>query len=223
MTKSSHSQTTKLKRNNTKKASKALKVSKTTKKRKGSGIIFTSIRKNKNTNDENVGKLVFLLGKENEFCYNGGNNKYDAFSGGTDNDETFLETATREASEELFGFFGSKKDIEKMITSSKEFYIDSPTGEYRTYIVPIKYDEKLPIYFNNQQKLIKKYFPKNLRKTSKILEKQEIKWFSVNDFKNPKIQRQLRKHFRKSIHNILKLKKEIKNFTRRCIHNRKRT
>ena len=70
----------------------------------GAGILPTTIYNN---------KLYFLFGKEGKFEDNAPG--YSDFGGGSDTNETFFNTATREASEELTGFLGDKKDICKLL------------------------------------------------------------------------------------------------------------
>ena len=72
----------------------------------GSGVLPTTIHNN---------TLYFLFGKENKFADTPG---WSDFGGGTEQGESFLETASREASEESTGFLGSKKEIKKQLLKS---------------------------------------------------------------------------------------------------------
>ena len=71
----------------------------------GAGILPTTIYN---------GKLYFLFGKENKYADSPG---WSDFGGGTDNNETFRETALREGSEELIGFLGDKHEIKKLLSN----------------------------------------------------------------------------------------------------------
>ena len=70
----------------------------------GAGILPTTIHNN---------KLYFLFGRENK--YEDSAPGFSDFGGGTDNSETFLETAVREAGEELTGFLGNDNDVRKLL------------------------------------------------------------------------------------------------------------
>ena len=117
----------------------------------GAVILPTTIYKN---------KLYFLFGKENK------NEKsapgFSDFGGGTDNNETFLQTAIREGCEELTGFLGSNIDLKKRLKKNGTYKIDYKSElnnktTYRMHIFPLEYDEKLPFYYNNNQKFIQKH------------------------------------------------------------------
>ena len=167
---------------------------------KGGGILFTSLHNN---------KLFFLLGRENKYCDNGAG-KWCDFGGGKDDGEnSILESVSREASEELVGFLGIKTDLlQSLKNSDKNYHIDN--DGYRIFIVPTLYDEKLPCYFNSNQHIIQKYVPENLLKTSKIFEKDMIKYFTINDLK--KNRNDLRKFFKISVLKIIAEEKNIKRF-----------
>lgn len=162
----------------------------------GGGILPTTIHNN---------KLYFLFGKESR-----GNSSigYSDFGGSKEANESFLETAIREGTEELCGFLGSKKDIEQLLKNGT-YNIDL-INSYRTHIFPIKYDPMLPFYFNNNHKFIKKNLSKDIIIHSKIYEKDKIKWICIDSIINSKIE--FRPHF-KTINNLIyKYKNEIYKF-----------
>ena len=104
----------------------------------GAGILPTTIYK---------GKLYFLFGKENRYADTPG---WSDFGGGTDNNESYLQTAMREGSEELTGFLGDKNSI-KSLLSKGSYYLDNKHG-YRMFLFPYSYDPMLPIYYNLNHK-----------------------------------------------------------------------
>jgi hypothetical protein len=55
------------------------------------------------------GKLYFLFGKEGK--HEDSAPGFSDFGGGTDNNESYMETAVREAGEELTGFLGDDRDV----------------------------------------------------------------------------------------------------------------
>jgi len=162
----------------------------------GAGILPTTIHN---------GKLYFLFGKENKYADTPG---WSDFGGGTDNNETFLQTAVREAGEELTGFLGSDVEVRKLLNKAT-FNIDN--GEnYRMHIFYMKYDTQLPYYYNNNQKFIQKKLDPTIVQKSKIFEKQEIKWISVDEM--IKMRSKFRSYFQEIVDKIYKNKNEIYSF-----------
>lgn len=117
-------------------------------------------------------ELYFLFGLEREF------GTWSDFGGGKYKHENNIDTASREGSEELNGFFGSSDDIKKLINNNTLVTISS--DKYITYVVLINFDKNLPYYFNNNYKCIKLHEPQLLKKEG-LYEKSMIKWFSKTD------------------------------------------
>ena len=160
-------------------------------------------------------KLYFLFGKEGK--YEDSAPGFSDFGGGTDNDESFLETAVREGGEELTGFLGNDNDIHKMLSKCGTYNIDYKTDGHKTYrmhIFPFEYNEMLPHYYNNNQRFLQKRLDPKVLKTSKIFEKAEIKWVCINDLK--KMRPQFRSYFQNIIDMILNEKESIRNFIENC-------
>ena len=157
----------------------------------GAGILPTTIHNN---------KLYFLFGKENKYADTPG---WSDIGGGTDKDETFMQTAMREGTEELTGFLGMENDIKKLLTRYGTYNIDwSSLGgkTYRMHIFPMAFDPMLPVYYNNNHKFIERKLSANMVKNSKIFEKDEIRWVCIDDI--PKMRKKFRSYFQKGIHNI---------------------
>jgi hypothetical protein len=55
--------------------------------------------------------------------------------------------------------------------------------KYTTFIVPVMYDINLPIYFNNQVRFLNEYMDDSTLNKSTMHEKQEIKWFSIDQLR----------------------------------------
>ena len=168
----------------------------------GAGILPTTIHK---------GKLYFLFGKEGK--HEDSAPGFSDFGGGTDKDESFLDTAIREAGEEFTGFLGNSMDVRKMLTRHGTYHIDHKTDGHKTYrmhIFPFEYNHWLPYYYNNNQRFLQKNLPESVFKTTKIFEKAEIRWVCVDDLK------QMRPQFRFWYHNIVNMilnqKESIKSF-----------
>jgi 8-oxo-dGTP pyrophosphatase MutT (NUDIX family) len=168
----------------------------------GAGILPTTIHDS---------KLYFLFGKENK--YETSAPGFSDFGGGTDNSESFLATAIREAGEELTGFLGSDADVKKMLKKHGTYNIDySQFGHsiYRMHIVPFAYDHMLPFYYNNNQTFLQKHLDADIIKNSKIFEKAEIKWICVDELM--KMRPQFRSYFQNMVDMIYSEKDKIKLF-----------
>ncbi len=179
----------------------------------GAGILPTTIHN---------GKLYFLFGKEGK--YEDSAPGFSDFGGGTDNNETFLETAIREAGEEFTGFLGNATDIRKMLRKHGTYTIDHKTdghSTYRMHIFPFEYNHWLPHYYNNNQRFLQKRLPVNVFKTTKIFEKAEIKWVCVDDLK--KMRSEFRCYFQNVIDMMLNQKESIKSFVKKGLRNVKKS
>uniref|UniRef100_A0A6C0LC75 Uncharacterized protein n=1 Tax=viral metagenome TaxID=1070528 RepID=A0A6C0LC75_9ZZZZ len=168
----------------------------------GSGVLPTTIHNN---------TLYFLFGKENKFADTPG---WSDFGGGTEQSESFLETASREASEESTGFLGSKEEIKKKLLKNRTYYIDIPNTRaknvYRMYLLPIRYSEELPYYYNNNQRFLQCHLDETIIKTSKIFEKAEIQWMSVTQLLQKKPL--FRSYFQPTVEILIKQQKQIMQF-----------
>jgi 8-oxo-dGTP pyrophosphatase MutT (NUDIX family) len=168
----------------------------------GAGILPTTIYKN---------QLYFLFGKENK--YEDTAHGFADFGGGTDKKESFLETAIREGTEELTGFLGSEADLRRILKQKGSFPIDYQAegySPYRTHLFPMEYDPALPFYYNNNQRFLQKRLDPNIIKNSKIFEKEEIRWVSINELN--KMRSKFRFFFLPIIDQIYKERETIRAF-----------
>lgn len=173
----------------------------------GAGILPTTIHN---------GKLYFLFGKEGK--YEDSAPGFSDFGGGTDNDETFLETAVRESGEEFTGFLGNDAEVRKMLRKCGTYNIDYKTDGHKTYrmhIFPFEYNEWLPYYYNNNQRFLQKRLDAKVFKNSKIFEKAEMRWIPVDDLK--KMRPQFRSYFQHIVDMMLNQKEGIKLFIEKCL------
>ena len=168
----------------------------------GAGILPTTIYKN---------KLYFLFGKENK--YEDTAPGFSDFGGGTDNNETYMETAIREGCEELTGFLGTEQDVKKMLERNGTYNIDNKTphgGIYRIHIFPMNYDPKLPFYYNNNQRFLQKRLEPQVIKKTKIFEKEEIRWICIDEIR--KMKSQFRFFFKPLVDRLYNERENIKKF-----------
>jgi ADP-ribose pyrophosphatase YjhB (NUDIX family) len=176
----------------------------------GAGILPATIHK---------GKLYFLFGKENK--YEDSAPGFSDFGGGTDNNESLFDTAIREAGEELTGFLGNDNDIKKMLKKYGTYNIDHKTNGhslYRMHIFPMEYDELLPFYYNNNQKFLQKRLDPNIIKKTKIFEKEEIRWVSIDEMK--KMRGKFRFYFENIVDIMIAQKEEIRMFIERSLRSK---
>ena len=128
--------------------------------------------------------LYFLFGKENPFEDSA--KGFSDFGGGMERNESRLDTALREGSEELSGFFGEPSHLRNIAKKSGGLLhlpFSLPNSEYHVHVFPMDYDPKLTEYFNHQHRFLWKRMNKYTLNASKLFEKQEIRWFSVEDLK----------------------------------------
>jgi 8-oxo-dGTP pyrophosphatase MutT (NUDIX family) len=128
-------------------------------------------------------KILFLFGKERDIDETPG---WSDFGGGTDNNESFIQTAIREGSEELTGFLGNATNIRDMLYKHGTYNINYKStnhSTYRCHIFPIMYDPKLPIYYNNNQQFLQQKLDNKIIENTKIFEKTRIQWFSFDEIK----------------------------------------
>jgi hypothetical protein len=161
------------------------------------------------------GKLYFLFGKERANDENPG---WSDFGGGTDNNESYMQTAIREGGEEFTGFLGNDAEIKHLLTRYGTFDVDyKSTGYniYRVHIFPMEYDAKLPYYYNNNQRFLQKRLNPKIIRDTKIFEKTQIKWICVDDI--PKMKKEFRTFYQNVVDLILVKKKEIDAFARKSL------
>jgi len=126
------------------------------------------------------GKLYFLFGKENEMEHSA--KGFSDFGGRVESGESIIDTAFREGSEELCGFLGGEQEIKALVERNGGFYKLSHSN-YHVHIFYMTYDPNLPKYFTNQHRFLWNRMDKEMLNNSKLFEKQEIKWVSVDDMK----------------------------------------
>ena len=163
------------------------------------------------------GKLYFLFGKERPDDANPG---WSDFGGGTDANESYIQTAIREGGEELTGFLGSDAEVKSLLGKHGTFNVDFKSdghGIYRVHIFPLKYDAQLSHYYNNNQRFLQKRLDPKIIRDSKIFEKQQIRWFSVNDIIRMKKRKEFRSFYQKVIELILAKRVGIDAFIKKAL------
>jgi 8-oxo-dGTP pyrophosphatase MutT (NUDIX family) len=151
-------------------------------------------------------QLFFLFGKENELAETPG---FSDFGGGVDNGETPFRTAMREGAEELTGFLGNEKEIEKMIKNSGGTY-NITHGTYHMHLFALEYDENLPKYYNQNHHFLWNRMNKTKLEKTKLFEKAEIRWFSISDMKKHK--KEFRNFYQEIVDILIQDEANIKAF-----------
>ena len=128
-------------------------------------------------------KLYFLFGKENELESSA--KGWSDFGGGCEKNEKPFQTALREGSEELTGFLGNKNELKELIKKNGGTY-NIEHNKYHIHIFYLEYDKNLPKYYNKNHIFLWNKMDKQLLSKSRLFEKIEIKWFSIEDMKKEK-------------------------------------
>ena len=154
-----------------------------------------------------TGKIFFLFGKENSM--EDSSKGFSDFGGGCEHNEKPFETALREGGEELTGFLGDGNDIRKLIKQNGGIY-KITHNDYHVHMLRIEYDENLPKYYNANHKFLWERMNKNVLNDSKLFEKIEIQWFSVDELKKRKSE--FRKFYQEIVDLFLEDALNIKTF-----------
>ena len=131
------------------------------------------------------GDLYFLFGQENDVIKDASKNQdWGDFGGSAKPGESEMDTCVREGAEELNGFFGNKRDFRALLLKNQVLKLTYDTRV--THLMRVDYDERLPLYFNNNYRFIKE--TANLRSIAAhpengYFEKSHVRWFTLADLK----------------------------------------
>ena len=160
----------------------------------GAGLLPAAVHK---------GVIYLLFGRENELNDTPG---WADFGGGTKPNETVLDAASREGSEELNGLLGSQSVMKKVAVRRK--IAELKFHEYTTIVFKTEYDEKLEDYYRNNYQFFEKYLPGAKKNPHNgLLEKAEIKWVSFAELK--KTRSKFRPFYQNMVDIILEHEDEI--------------
>ena len=160
----------------------------------GAGLLPATVHK---------GTIYLLFGRENELNDTPG---WADFGGGSKRNETPLDVATREGSEELNGLLGSQSALKKIAVRHK--IAELKFHEYTTIVFKTDYDDKLEQYYENNYRFFEKYLPGAKKNPDNgLLEKAEIKWFTFAELR--KHRGKFREFYRNMVDIILDHEAEI--------------
>jgi 8-oxo-dGTP pyrophosphatase MutT (NUDIX family) len=174
----------------------------------GSSILPVTIHNN---------KLLFLFGKEANLEETPG---WSDFGGGTEPGESIFATALREGAEELTGFLGNAKELQQHIKKHGGHYHINHNDTYHVHVIYYPYDENLPKYYNQNHHFLWKKMDHQELKATKLFEKIEIKWFSIEQMRTQK--KKFRSFYQEIVEHILQEVPPIKQFCEKS-HNKKYT
>ncbi len=158
------------------------------------------------------GKLYFLFGLENEFEDSA--KGFSDFGGGVEKGEKIKETAFREGGEELTGFLGDGNRLEKHIKSHGGTTFNLSINDYHLHIFYLKYDPNLPDYYNWNHAFLWERMDKHVLSKTKLFEKIEIQWFSVNEMKTRL--KEFRPFYQDIVKQLIMHRSNISKFIKRC-------
>jgi 8-oxo-dGTP pyrophosphatase MutT (NUDIX family) len=168
----------------------------------GAGLLPAAVHK---------GVIYLLFGRENELNDTPG---WADFGGGSKPNESPLDVATREGSEELNGLLGSQTVLKKVAVRRK--IAELKFHEYTTIVFKTDYDERLEKYYSNNYKFFEKYLPGAKKNPHNgLLEKAEIKWFTFAELR--KNRGKFRSFYRNMVDIILEHEDEITNKLRKPV------
>lgn len=157
------------------------------------------------------GVIYLLFGRENELNDTPG---WADFGGGSKPNESPLDVATREGSEELNGLLGSQTVLKKVAVRRK--IAELKFHEYTTIVFKTEYDEKLEEYYSNNYKFFEKYLPGAKKNPHNgLLEKAEIKWFTFAELR--KNRGKFRSFYRNMVDIILEHEDDITSKLRKPV------
>jgi hypothetical protein len=142
------------------------------------------------------GQLHFLFGKEQEIDENQG---WSDFGGGANKGESKFATAAREGTEETSGFLGDVASMRRRM--HKSHHVD--WKQYRTYLIPLEYDAKLPFYYNNNQRLLRGRLDAKFMHDTTIFEKARIEWIPLDKVRDMLRLRKFRDFYNNVVQKIL--------------------
>jgi hypothetical protein len=121
-----------------------------------------------------------------------------------------MDTAIREGAEELCGFLGEPRTINRLLKTGGFYKLSH--NNYHVHIFLMEYNDKLPDYFTNNHRFLWNRMDKHLLNDSKYFEKQQIKWFSVNELRT--LRNEFREFYREIVDIIVKQTPKIREFLR---------
>lgn len=134
-------------------------------------------------------KIYFLFARErlNNYGFKHRGMWSDFGGGKNGNEESLIQCAAREASEEMCGLL-TKEYILSLIKKSNTIVLTSKNNKYTSYLVELNYENhiSLPMYLNNNYKfMIRQPQVRPIINDIKngLFEKDLFKWFSLDDIK----------------------------------------
>lgn len=163
-------------------------------------------------------QLYFLFGKENDMEDSASG--WSDFGGRVDPGETIFQAALREGSEELTGFLGDESTIRGTIKKNGGFH-KMIFDKYHVHLFYLPYDENLPKYYNHNHKFLWERMDNKILNETKLFEKIEIKWFSIEEMNKNK--KDFRNFYQKFIDEFIEKESILKKFVKSKQHTKQYT
>jgi hypothetical protein len=112
----------------------------------------------------------------------------------------------------MTGFLGDHLQLQKYISSYGVHHLESPI-DYHIHILFSPYDEKLPSYYNQNHRFLCEHMDKHVLQKTKLFEKIEIQWFSMDDMK--KYRNVFRPFYQTIVDFLIFKQSEVKPFLRK--------
>jgi hypothetical protein len=164
------------------------------------------------------GKIYFLFGKECEMEDSA--KGFSDFGGGIEKGDNIYESALREGAEELTGFLGDRQSLQKHIKNHQGTYYINHNNDYHVHIFFLPYDPNLPTYFNNNHHFLWKNMDNKYLNKTKLFEKIEIDWFSLEDIK--KRRSEFRSFYQEITDHFIREKSNIRSFLQKAAKKKKK-
>ena len=163
------------------------------------------------------GKIYFLFGKECEMEDSA--KGFSDFGGGIEKGDPIYESALREGAEELTGFLGDATQLRKYIKNNQGTYYINHNNDYHIHIFFLPYDDNLPYYFNNNHHFLWKNMNKKYLNKTKLFEKIEVDWFSLEDIK--KRRSEFRSFYQEITDHFIQQQQSIRAFLQKSVKKKK--
>lgn len=167
----------------------------------GASLLPIAIHKN---------KIHFLFGRDT-----GDTPGFACFGGGIESHESDIyQAALREGAEELTGFLGDKKTLEKLIQKNGGCFPithQSNRGLYHAHLFRIPYEPLLPLFYKQNHDFLMKTMTKpHFSDNKHLFEKEEIAWMTVQEMQTRR--KDFRPFYRAIIDQIIATLPSIQNF-----------
>ena len=113
---------------------------------------------------------------------------------------------------------GNEKEVKSLMEKHGTYKVE--IENYTSFIFPLQYDPQLVKYYNNNQRYLQRKLPDKVFKTTRIFEKEEIRWIKADDLK--KMRHKFRHFYRFMVDLLYNEQKQIKSFIQKGVNKKTR-